>query len=319
MVIDVHAHYMPKAHLTKYKSLFDLRETDKAWELYVNGRWIDLERGLFDLSAQVGDMERTGINQRLLSSYAQCFYYEKEEAVAWNKSYNDGVIQDIAPYNDKFLFLATLPMCSIKEACQELERVMAMPPVVGVQIATNIAGKELDDAELEDFWALAARLNAFILLHPAYVVSTPRFKQYHLGNIIGNPLDTTIAAFRLMVGGVLDRHPSLSICLSHTGGYLPFAMSRFDHGRRVRAELAHLSNKPSELAKKLYYDTIIHDAACLEFAIERLGADRFLLGSDYPFDMSDPESVRTVNDISLSEGERLGILSFNVQRIIKKI
>ncbi len=319
MNIDVHGHYLPKEQLSQYKSLYEARETADAIELCVKGNWISFGRGLVDLAVHMDDMKRNNIDHRFLAVYPFYFYYDKAESVEWCKSYNDGILQDIALYKGKFSLLANLPMCSPAKACEELERVMALPSVVGCQVATNIAGKDLDAPELEEFWTLAEKLDAFILLHPSYVVADPRMQPYHLKNLIGNPLDTTIAVFKLMTGGVLKRHPGLKICLSHAGGYWPLAMSRFDHGWKVRRELAYLDEKPSDFAKRFYYDTITFDAVCLEFAIARLGADRFMLGSDYPFDMSDPEPVRIVNESRLTNDERVAILSGNAQRVVSKL
>lgn len=318
MVIDVHAHYMPKDRLGAFPDLFHLEETETAANLCVRGNWIRLDRALFNLSYHIEDMERNGIDQRYLAVYPYCFYYDKEESVEWCKAYNDGMIADITPYGDKFRFLANLPMRHVEEACKEMTRVMRHDAVVGVQVATNIAGKEVDDPELEPFWALAEELDAFILLHPSYVIADARFKQYHLKNLIGNPLDTTIAAFRILVSGLMQRHPRLKICLSHAGGYLPFALPRFEHGRKVRPELASVDATMGELAKGFYYDTIIYDPETLAFAMSKIGADRFLLGSDYPFDMCDPEPVKIVNACCLTEAERNAVLGDTAQKLVRK-
>ncbi len=194
---------------------------------------------------------------------------------------------------------------------------MQHPCAVGVQLATNIAGQELDDPALEDFFALAERLGAFILLHPSYVIADPRFQEFHLKNLIGNPLDTTIAAFRVIVSGVLQRYPKLKICLSHAGGYLPFALPRFEHGRQVRKELAFMNNTMGEVSERFYYDTIIYDPQTLEFAISKMGAARFLLGSDYPFDMADAQPVKIVNACRLTKAERRAILGGTAQGLEK--
>jgi len=318
MVIDVHGHYIPKGHLGAFPELFHLTETETTADLCVRGTWIHLHRGLFNLPIHIEDMEQNGIDQRYLAIYPYCFYYDKEESVEWCKAYNDGVIADIEPYGDKFRLLANLPMRHVEEACKEMERVMQHPSVVGVQVATNVAGQELDDPAFEEFWALAEKLGAFILVHPSYVIADQRFKQFHLKNLIGNPLDTTIAAFRIIVGGILERHPNLKICLSHAGGYLPFALPRFEHGRQVRKELEFMDKTMDEIALNFYYDTIIYDPETLEFAMGKLGADRFMLGSDYPFDMADAEPVKIVNACRLSEQDRKAILGDTVSEIVKK-
>src|SRR5262249_45139184 len=155
--------------------------------------------------------------------------------------------------------------------------------------------------DLEPVWATAAELDAFILLHPINVAGADRLSSYYLGNLIGNPLDTTIAAACLVFSGVLERHPSLKICLAHGGGFVPYQAGRFVHGWHVRAEpKSKLGKPPTDSLKRFYFDTIVHSKEVLEFLVGNAGADRVLLGSDYPFDMGMPEGVAQVRGLSIS-------------------
>jgi aminocarboxymuconate-semialdehyde decarboxylase len=170
----------------------------------------------------------------------------------------------------------------------------------GIQIGSNIAGKNLDDPELEPVWATAAELGAFILLHPINVAGMDRLGSYYLNNLIGNPLDTTIAAACLVFGGVLERHPSLKICLAHGGGFVPYQAGRFVHGWHVRTEpKKKLPKPPTDSLQRFYFDTIVHSKEVLEFLVGNAGADRVLLGSDYPFDMGNLDCVARVEALAL--------------------
>ena len=170
----------------------------------------------------------------------------------------------------------------------------------GAQIGSNIAGKNLDDPELEPVWATAAELDAFILMHPINVAGADRLSSYYLTNLIGNPLDTTIAAACLVFSGVLERHPTLKICLAHGGGFVPYQAGRFVHGWHVRAEPKRSSPSRRPIAQAFYFDTIVHSKEALEFLVGNAGADRVLLGSDYPFDMGMPEGVSQVRSLVAS-------------------
>ena len=137
-----------------------------------------------------------------------------------------------------------------KLAADELRHAVRTLGLRGAQIGSNIAGKNLDDPELEPVWATAAELGAFILVHPINVAGMDRLSSYYLNNLIGNPLDTTIAAACLVFSGVLERYPSLKICLAHGGGFVPYQAGRFVHGWHVRKEpKKKLPKPPTEFAR----------------------------------------------------------------------
>ena len=179
----------------------------------------------------------------------------------------------------------------------------------GAQIGSNIAGKNLDDPELEPVWSTAAELGAFILIHPINVAAAERLSSYYLTNLIGNPLDTTIAAACLVFGGVLERHPALKICLAHGGGFVPYQAGRFVHGWRVRTEpKRNLSESPADSLQRFYFDTIVHSREALEFLVGSAGPARVMLGSDYPFDMGTPDGVSQVRGLSIAATDQKAIL-----------
>ena len=156
----------------------------------------------------------------------------------------------------------------------------------GAMIGSNIDGKNLDDPSFEPLWAAAAELDAFMMIHPGNVAGADRLRSYYLGNLIGNPLDTTIAAACLIFGGVLERHPKLNFVMVHGGGFIPYQGGRWVHGWHVRPEpKVHLKHSPAPYLDRFLYDTILHSKTSLEFLISSVGADRVFLGSDYPYDM----------------------------------
>ena len=173
-----------------------------------------------------------------------------------------------------------------EKAADELRRAMTKLGLHGAMIGSNVSGKNLDDPSFEPVWATAAELDAFMVIHPGNVAGADRLRSYYLGNLIGNPLDTTIAAACLIFGGVLERYPKLDFVMVHAGGFIPYQGGRWVHGWQVRPEpKVHLKHSPQRYLDRLRYDTITHTKAPLEFLVGSAGADRVFLGSDYPYDM----------------------------------
>lgn len=321
MIIDVHGHFIPQLKYEDFKMLFSHIDSYSSNIKRMNGSlFTEYDNGLLSIEKQISDMDKTGIDFRILSIAPFLFYYELESyrTILWSKAVNDQMYKDIHSYSSRILGLATLPMNSIEDACNELERTMNEYNFIGAQIATNINGIELDDESLNPFWETAEKTGAFILLHPHYTIGGERLGNFHLRNIIGNPTDTTIAAMRIIIGGIFERYPNLKICLSHCGGYLPYAASRFDRAYKVRPELSHLTCLPSNLLNKFFYDSIIFDTKSLEYVIEKVGIERILVGTDYPFDMGELNPTEFIEKLYFDKSEKEKILFKNAQFLLDK-
>ena len=194
-------------------------------------------------------------------------------------------------------------------AADELRRAVRSRGLKGAQIGSSVNGRNLDDPTLEPPWAAASGLRAFVMVHPTQVAGAERLGSYYLANLIGNPLDTTIAAACLVFGGVIERHPGIRFLMVHGGGFVPYQAGRFRHGWQVRPEpRATLKTPPDAALDRLYFDTIVHSQSALEFLVSSVGAARVLLGSDYPYYMGTPDCVRQVRALSLAETDKATIL-----------
>ena len=276
-------------------------------------------RGGFDLARRLHDMDAMGVDVQVLSATPQTYLYNQDASLGTTTAaiQNDQIGKLVKQNPQRFMGIATLPMQAPEKAADELKRAMTKLGLRGTMFASNIMGKNLDDPSFEPVWATAEELGAFIFIHPNNVAGADRMKSYYLNNLIGNPLDTTIGAACLYFGGVLDRHPKLTVVLAHGGGFTPYQAARWEHGWHVRPEpKKNIAKQPVDIAKRFYYDTILHSAPVLEFMIERVGADHVMLGSDYPYDMGMMDCVKHVRSLKISDADKTTILSTRAQALL---
>ena len=323
---DIHAHILEKETVAALnKALPDVGVSldaidDESAVLSVSGvAYRPFPRGGWDVERRLADMARYGFDQQLLAVSPQTVMYDKSPEVALTASriQNDAIAARSASQPDKFLGLATVPLQSPALAAAELERAMKGGGIAGAMLGTNIEGKNLDWEELDPFWAKAEDLGAVLLLHPLKVAGIDRQKVYYLQNFIGNPLDTTIAAACIVFGGVLERFPRLKIVLSHGGGFTPYQQARWIHGWAERPEAkVRLKGEPGPSIDRLLYDTILHDVAPLQFLVDLVGADRVMLGTDYPFDMGQYDLLDVIDQLRITTKDRETILGGAATRLM---
>jgi aminocarboxymuconate-semialdehyde decarboxylase len=268
-------------------------------------------RGGFDIEHRFADMDAAEVDVQVLSATPQSYLYDHEAslALACATIQNDQIAKLVATHPDRFLGIATLPMQAPELAAAELRRAVRTLKLRGAMIGSNVMGRNLDDPELEPLWSAASELDVLLLIHPVNVGAADRLRSYYLNNLIGNPLDTTIAAACLVFGGVMERHPKLKVCLVHGGGFVPYQAGRWAHGWHVRPEpKVNIKQSPEPWIDRFYYDTILHSQQNLEFLIGSAGPKRVLLGSDYPYDMGTGECVRQVRALSIPEADKATVL-----------
>lgn len=275
--------------------------------------------GGFDVARRLRDMDVMGVDVQVLSATPQTYLYNQDASLGATAAaiQNDQIAKLVKENPQRFMGIATLPMQSPEMAADELRRAMTKLGLRGTMFASNILGKNLDDPGFEPVWTAAEELGAFVFIHPNNVAGADRMKSYYLNNLIGNPLDTTIGAACLYFGGVMDRHPKLTVVLAHGGGFTPYQAARWEHGWQVRPEpKKNVSRQPVDIAKRFYYDTILHSAPVLEFMIGHVGADRVVLGSDYPYDMGMMDCVKHVRTLKISDADKAAILSGRAQSLL---
>jgi aminocarboxymuconate-semialdehyde decarboxylase len=224
----------------------------------------------------------------------------------------------VAKKSDRFVALGTVPLMNGVEAAKELERCMRSLGMKGVEILTNVAGRELSEPEYSPFWKKAEELGALVVIHPNGFTQAQRLTRFYFNNVIGNPLDTTIALHHLIFDGVLERHPDLKILAVHGGGYLPSYCGRIDHAWGARSDShAGLPQPPTSYLKKIYFDSVVFTPHQLAALISLFGADHIVMGTDYPFDMAEFDPIGHVASVEeLDASAVAAIAGGNARRLL---
>ena len=326
--IDCHTHILGEAAMQrlakespKVTPVMTARG-DPACKLTIDGAVVQdpFPRELWDTDQRLRDMDAHGVDVQVLAPTVFTFFYQHEPALglACAAVQNDEIAAEIKRHPGRFLGIGGVPLQAPELAAQELRRCIMTLGLRGAMIGTHVRGRNLDDPALEPFWVTAAELGAFIFIHPHGGAGAERLDAYYLKNLVGLPFETTIAGACLVFGGVLERHPDLKICLSHGGGFMPYQAGRFRHGYDVRPEAkVNLAQSPEASIGRLFYDTILHSKPTLEFLVSSAGADRVLLGSDYPFDMGNLDCVARVAALDIPAPQRDLIVGGYADRVLQ--
>lgn len=324
-IVDVHAHYYPPEWLRLVEREgpplgVKLGKNDKGWTTVVIGdSTVALSPAHMDVESRVQKMDAQGVDVQLLSlSLPMVYWAPPPLGLKLAQAFNDACSAAYSAHPKRFAGSVMVPMQAPDLALGELERAAKLPGMRALYLATNVTGKNLDEKAFLTIFAKCEELGWPLFLHPNDPVGADRMRSYYLRNLLGNPYDTGIAAASLVFGGVMDKFPKLEVVLPHSGGTFPALIGRLDHGTEVRPELKHMKQPASAYLRRFHYDTIAHQPALIMNLVRQVGADRMVLGSDYPFDMGYEKPVDFVERLSdLTGADRELILGKNAARLLK--
>lgn len=280
----------------------------------------DLHPKLTKLSERISDMDKMGIDIQAISPSPFQFYYytEPELGRILSRAVNENLAGVASEYPDRFVPLGTIPLQEPRLAVEELSYCVNELGMKGVEISSQVNGVELTKAGLEGFWDKVCDLDVLLFMHPLGFTEGDRLTDHYFNNIIGNPLESTLAVSHLIFDGVFERHRKMKLCVAHGGGYLPTYAGRMDHAHSARPDCREkIEKSPTEYLSQLYFDSVVFDPDHLEYLVKLYGADHVVLGTDYPYDMGESDPIGLVGQVeSLSQTERAAILGGNAARLL---
>jgi len=312
--VDFHAHLIDPAVY---------RET-QAWSVFAQttdaGRAASVIARMADLDERIAAMDAMGVHVQVLSSSLvhQCTYdAEPAHALRLDAAMNETIARAVAAHPDRLRGLGSVPLQAPGLAVAELTRCMTELDLSGVTISTRVRDREIGDAVLRPFWDAAQALGAVVFIHPAGN-HDPRFRNWQLWNSVGQSFEEAMAIASLFYEGVLDAYPKLKIVVSHGGGYMPFYLGRIARNYVEKpATRANMSKPPVDYVRMLHYDTCVYDPDTLAYLVHLVGAERVVMGSDYPVGEIKPaEFVRDC--AALDAAGQVTVLSANAARLLSR-
>ena len=274
---------------------------------------------LTSVAERLRDLDAMGVDIQVLSPAPPQYHYGIPGAAGLDVAQlvNDRIAAMVRERPDRFVGLGTVPMQAPDLAVAELERVVRTLGLRGVELGTHVDGAELSEERFRPVFARAEALGAVVFLHPNGFPDGRRLTQHYFMNVIGNPLDSTVAVSHLIFGGVLDAHPRLKILVAHGGGFLAAYDGRMDHAHRVRPDCRErILRPPSSYLQRLYFDTLVFTTRQLEYLAARYGCDHLVLGTDYPFDMADFDPIEHVVSTGFDAATTAAIAGGNAKRLL---
>ena len=272
----------------------------------------DLLKAFLQAERRLADMAKMRITHQVVAPAPGQQHYWAEPALLdqLSRLQNEHVAAMCAANPQAFSGLGTLPMTAPDLAIATATHGVESLGLKGFQIDTRAGAMELSDPALDPLWARLEKLDTAVMLHPLGFSDGMRLSPFFMVNTVGNPMEEVIAANHLILGGVLDRHPGLRIKIVHGGGFYPFLIGRLDHAWKRRPEVRKLTAEPpSAYLTRMWYDTVVFDPAILRMLVSLVGAERVMLGSDYPFDMGDMDPLGMLESCGFSAEDTAQIAS----------
>ena len=317
--IDVHTHILPK-DIPRWKEKFgyggfitlEHHKPCCARMLKDDGHFFrEIEDNCWSAERRIEECDSQNVNVQVLSTVPVMFSYWAKGTDAHDISQflNDGIAEIVGKFPKKFIGLGTVPMQDTNLAIKELARCKEIG-LVGVQIGTNVNQLNLGEPQFFEFFAACEKLGMAVFVHPWEMMGERDMQKYWLPWLVGMPAETSRAICSLIFSGVLEKCKNLRICFAHGGGSFPYTLGRIEHGFLVRPDLCAVDNSknPREYLGKFWLDSLVHDAAMLEYLVKLVGADKIALGTDYPFPLGEDVAGSLIESMNFDDDTKAKLL-----------
>ncbi|MFF1257406.1 amidohydrolase family protein [Streptomyces sp. NPDC058321] len=274
---------------------------------------------LTDPTARLAALEAMGVDRQVVGPMPMHHYWaDSDLAARLARTVNAAVAEHCGAAPDRLHGLGTVPLQHPDLAVALLDEAVERHGLAGISVSTTVEGRELADPAHDDVWRRAEELGAVVFLHPWGCSLGERLATRYLGNTVGQPVENAVALSHLIFTGVLDRFPRLKLVAAHGGGYLPAYIGRSDHAWRVRPDARGCAEPPSTYLRRIWFDALVHSPRGLRHLVEQVGADRVVLGTDFPFDMGEPDPVGALDAAGLASADRAAIAGHNALGLLLK-
>ncbi len=250
-----------------------------------------VEDNCFDVDLRLQEMEATAVTMQVLSTIPVLFNYWANPADGYETSrfFNDHIADSVTKYPKRFIGIGTVPLQNIDLAIKEMERCVTELKMPGLEIGSNINGKNLSDKSFFPFYEAAEKMGCALFVHPWEMMGEDKMQQYWLPWLVGMPAETSRAICSMIFGGVFEQFPKLRVAFAHGGGSFPFTIGRIEHGFNVRPDLVAVDNaiNPRNYLNSFWLDSLVHDENALHYILNLMGNDKICMGSDYPFPLGE--------------------------------
>lgn len=309
--VDVHTHILPK-DIPNWKDRFgyggfitlDHYKPCCARMVRDDGvAFRNIDENCWSAEKRIAECDASGVNVQVLSTVPVMFSYwaKPQDGAEIAHFLNDHIAAIVTEFPLRFIGLGTVPMQDAKLAIRELERCKQIG-LAGVQIGTNVNQLNLGEPQFFDFFAACEEIGMSVFVHPWDMMGEKDMQKYWLPWLVGMPAEVSRAICSLIFSGVLERLPNMRICFAHGGGAFPATIGRIDHGFNVRPDLfTDNRHSPRKYLSKMYFDSLVHEPAKLNYLLDLVGSDQVMLGSDYPFPLGEPEPGKLIESSDYDE------------------
>ena len=281
-----------------------------------------VEDNCFETDLRLNEMDATNVTIQVLSTIPVLFNYwaKPKDGYETSRFLNDHIAESVQKHPNRFIGIGTVPLQDIDFAIKEMERCVTKLNMPGVEIGSNINGKNLSDSYFFPFYEAAEKLSCALFIHPWEMMGEKDMQKYWLPWLVGMPAETSRAICSLIFGGVFEKFPKLRVAFAHGGGSFPFTLGRIEHGFNVRPDLVATDNpiNPCNYIGKFWIDSLVHNEDALNYNLKLIGEDKICLGSDYPFPLGEHHPGKLIEESSLNNTVKEKLLYKNAYNWLGK-